>query len=397
LSTASVVLPLPPLAPGGRPETRARDLALADVKAALARARPECTVYALSNADHTFQIYAGLYALHRAGCIRLRQRYARHELVSRLAPVPLQGERWAKAMGNLFVDVEGVGLVFFDIRDSAGYFPEIVDRLALYAKRSFRRADYAASPGKFVPLGLNYSVYTDRACPAELVKSLTQLDGSRMSAKHFLVSLARLLPGAGPALGVPTVSRLSSPPDVDQPPKAIFFARTWEPAGPEDEGFEALNETRAECIRALRKAFGPQFLGGFSRSQHACRRYPDCVVGPELSTRRRDYLRRLRSYPVCVATTGLYGSIGWKFAEYVALSKAIVSEPLQFEPPGPMTAGENYLEFATPDACVAAVARLLADRDLRARMMARNRSYYLEYGAPDAVVGRVLHAALPAA
>jgi hypothetical protein len=394
LSTLPLAFPFHADAPRRFPNPAETGIALAEVKARLGRERPLCTIYAVGDLDHTLQIYAGLYALHRAGCIRVRQRYARRDLIRRLAPVPLDGERLDKALSNLFVDVEGVGLVFFDVRDSGAYFPEIVDRVALYAKRSFRSGEYAPRPDKFVPLGLNYSVYLDRTCPAELMRSLRHLDGSGFSIKRVLISLLRSLPAAGAALGVPTVSSLSSSVDGELPPKAIFLARTWEPAGPEDAGFEALNETRAACIRALREAFGPRFLGGFSRSEHACRRYPDCVVDPGLSTRRRDYLRRLKSYPVCVATTGLYGSIGWKFAEYVALSKAIVSEPLEFEPPGPMAPGENYLPFSTADACVAAVGRLLEDRDLRARMMARNRGYYLEHGAPDALVGRVLHAAL---
>ena len=397
MSTVSAALPLRADTGPRSANARGPHVPLAAVREALARERPRCTLYALSDSDHTLQIYAGFYALHCAGSIRLRQSHSRDELMRKLAPVPLEGKRLSKALYNLFVDMEGVGLVFFDIRDSAGYYPELVDRIALYAKRSFRGPDYVAAPAKFIPFGLNCSVYTDRACFAELVNSVRQVDGSALSVKHLLVSLARMLPGAGAMLGMPTVSLLSAPPDPALPPKAIFFARTWQPSEPDDVGFEALNEMRARCIRALREAFGPMFLGGFSRTQHACRLYPDCVAGPELSTRRRDYLRRLRAYPVCVATTGLHGSIGWKFAEYVALSKAIVSEPLEFELPGRVAAGENYLEFATPEGCVAAVARLFTDDALRARMMARNQEYYLEHGTPDALVARVLHAALAAA
>lgn len=395
MSTASVLVPTPPAA-SARTEAGAHHVPLAQVKTDIARARPLCTVFATSRTDHTVQIYTGLCALRDAGCIRLRQRHARAAAICSLGAAPIERSRFAKVLENLLVDVEGAGLVFFDVRDSGAWFPDVADRVALYAKRSFRSGAYGGSRGKFVPLGLNYAVVLDHTCAAELARALAQLDGSAFALKRVCLSLVRLVPPLGAALGAPTVSRLSAAPAPEVAPRAIFFARTWEPIEADDAGFDLLNDTRAACIRALREAFGPRFLGGFSRTPHACRRYPDCVVGAEVSTRRGDYLRRLPAYPICVATTGLYGSIGWKFAEYVALSKAIVSEPLEFELPGPMAPGENYLEFATPDECVSAVARLFGDRDLRARMMARNREYYLEHGAPDAIVARVLHAALAA-
>jgi hypothetical protein len=394
MDTASVVLPFS-AGRGGAAPARSRDLPLAEVKAAIARERPRCTVFATSRTDHTLQLYSGLYALRDAGCIRLRQRHGRGALIRRLAPAPLEGARLDKVLENMFVDVDGAGLVFFDVRDSGAWFPEIAQRVVLYAKRSFR-SGACGSATKFVPLGLNYSVCLDRTCAAELVKSIAQLDASAFSVKRLVMSLVRVVPPLGAALGAPTVSRISAAPAPDVAPRVIFLARTWEPVEADDEGFDVLNEMRAACIRALRAAFGPRFVGGFSRTALACRRYPDCVVGADFSTRRSDYLRLLAAYPVCVATTGLFGSVGWKFAEYVSLSKAIVSEPLEFEVPGPMAAGENYLEFTTPQQCVDAVARLLEDRELRARMMARNREYYLEYGAPDALVARVLHAALAA-
>lgn len=35
---------------------------------------------------------------------------------------------------------------------------------------------------------------------------------------------------------------------------------------------------------------------------------------------------------ICITTTGLHRSIGWKFAEYIAASKAIVTEKLNYSP-----------------------------------------------------------------
>jgi hypothetical protein len=371
-------------------------LALAEVLASLGRTR--CTVYARSLSDHVLQIYTGLYLLHAAGFIELRQRFGARALRDRLGRPPLAEKLVAGDLNGLFVDIDGVGLVFFDVRDGANSYGELAGRVALYAKRSYRRGAYP-SPEKFMPMGLNYAVHPDRTLRHELARSFGQLERSGLAAKRLAISLARLHPSVGRLLDLPTVSTLSGPVERDLAPRAIFLARTWDPgeiatSPAEAEFVRGLNESRAACIRALRERFGARFFGGFSRSAHALRHYPDCVVAPEVSTSRHDYVKRLKSYPVCVATTGLFESIGWKFSEYVALSRAIVSEPMSFELPGPMAAGENYLEFRSAEECGDRVGALLEDRELALRMMQNNRRYYVEYGAPDAVVGRVLHAAI---
>ena len=360
----------------------------------LRSARPTCIVYACSHTKHTLQVYAGLYALHQAGHIRIRQRLSPQDLRRRLGSLPREDDVFRRKANVLFVDVDG-RLACFDLRDGADYYRQVVDQVALYAKRSFRRSRYAASPDKFVPLGLNYAVFLDRATPLELAKAARQFDMSLERCKELAMTLARLAPPLANRLGVPTVSALSRPPQSQLEPAALFLARTWPPEeGPRGQAFRELNDFRARCIRALRAKLGARFLGGFSRTPHARTHYPDCLADERISTVRGDYLRLLKSYPVCVATTGLHESIGWKFGEYVALSRAIASEPLRFELPGPIAAGDNYLEFNSPEACVDAVQRLLDDEPLRRGMMERNWAYYLEYGAPQAMVGRVLLATL---
>jgi hypothetical protein len=369
-------------------------LALATVLASIAGTR--CTVYARSRMEHVLQIYAGLYSLHAARVIDLRQRFDAQALAARLGRTPLDGRFLAEDLNGLFVDIEGTGLAFFDVRDSGASYGELCERVTVYAKRSYLQGAYPR-PEKFVPMGLNYAVHTDRTLWPELLRALRQIEGSRASATRLALALARLHPSIARFLDAPTVSMLSCPVERGFAPRAMFLARTWDPQevpGLPADDVRQLNESRAACIRALRKRFGALFFGGFSRSAHALRHYPDCVVAPETSTRRRRFLKRLKSYPVCVATTGLCGSIGWKFAEYVALSRAIVAEPVNFELPGPMAAGENYLEFRSAGECADRVAELLEDPARAERMMEKNRRYYLEYGSPEAVVGRVLHAAL---
>jgi hypothetical protein len=107
-----------------------------------------------------------------------------------------------------------------------------------------------------------------------------------------------------------------------------------------------------------------------------------------------DYYKLLRAYPICVATTGLHGSSSWKVGEYVAFSRAIVSERLKHLVPGEFAPGTNYLEFADPNRCVEEVEKLFSDSALRNRIMNNNHDYYLKYLKPDAMIRRTLRIAL---
>jgi hypothetical protein len=104
-------------------------------------------------------------------------------------------------------------------------------------------------------------------------------------------------------------------------------------------------------------------------------------------------MKLLRQYPIGIATTGLFNSIGWKFAEYIGFSRAIVSEKLNFEAPG-LESGKHYLGFTTLDECVEAVSTLMNDKDLCAQMMIRNHEYYQTYLRPDRMVWNALSTAL---
>ena len=124
--------------------------------------------------------------------------------------------------------------------------------------------------------------------------------------------------------------------------------------------------------------------------------YKDCVIEKDSQrlTKKGDYLSTLKEYPICVATTGLHDSIGWKLAEYVAHSKAIVSEKLHYDLPGSFREGENYLEFASSDSCLSQVGTLMSDTVKRNDMMLRNHAYYASHVNPEALVLNTLLIAL---
>ena len=102
----------------------------------------------------------------------------------------------------------------------------------------------------------------------------------------------------------------------------------------------------------------------------------------------------MRHSDVGVATSGLRGSNSWKLGEYVAASRAVVSETLYQEVPGGFEPGRNFVVFETPQECAEAVEGLLADSCRRRRMMEANREYYRRSLRPDALVWNTLQRVL---
>ena len=143
---------------------------------------------------------------------------------------------------------------------------------------------------------------------------------------------------------------------------------------------------RSQCIRLLRRELGTRFIGGFNHNEYTVKHYGDCLVSDPTATDKKNYIRTLKSNPVCVATTGLHGSIGSKFAEYIACARAIVTERLVYEVPGELRAGLNYLEFSDAAQCVEQALRLVGDHALRNDMMTANSLYYRSYVRPDALM-----------
>jgi hypothetical protein len=193
-----------------------------------------------------------------------------------------------------------------------------------------------------------------------------------------------------------TMGQMSAPPERAQPPRVLFMARAWDPtddpARPAEkvEQRRQINEVRAECVRLLRKEFGAAFTGGFRHTPYALTHHKDVLLPDDRLSTKENYIRLLREHSIGIATTGLHESIGWKLAEYAAFSKAIAAERLRFEVPGELAAGDNYLEFDSPETCVEQTLRLFTDRGLREAMMECNQRYYEACLRPDVLMLRTL-------
>ena len=98
---------------------------------------------------------------------------------------------------------------------------------------------------------------------------------------------------------------------------------------------------------------------------------------------------------ICLTSEGLHHSIGWKFAEYVAAGKAIITEPLYYEVPYGFSEGVNYLTYSRLSSCIDKCEHLLSDVGTIHKMEEANRKYYAQHLRPDMLVLDSLKIALP--
>lgn len=340
---------------------------------------------------HLYPILAGFESLRRKGAIRLkieRLRPGAPDLLpyNMLEVVCEDGKR-------LILDMnDGYENLLKDRAEMIPFYNELLERCDLLFKRSFdgvRNAQLQA-PEKMRRTPPNFLV----TLPHNPAHFPVPCDPRREQVKK----LVRMLPGSQYYNGHIMEKNLFHAPHLSENPRILFMARLWDPDGEfpgqltpaMQEERHAINESRAQCIRLLREAFGERFCGGVAPSAFACRDYADVVLENEGLSHKDAYLAFMKQFDIHISTMGLHGSTGWKFAEYIAASKAIVCEPLCYESAGGLADGTHYLSFADPETCVCGVQTLLDDGK-RLAMMRANHAYAETYMRPEAFVRYVLH------
>lgn len=350
-------------------------------------ARLQCRLRLLTDSPHTHQIITGFIMLQREGIIDLDIQMAPGRRES--CPAPQIVEAVLNDRVRLAYDV----LDGYNFPPGATSLETYLAAVDFYFKRSYDPARHGALryASRIYPLGLNYHVVTGHATFRRLA-SPTLAELARYT-RHRLSGYYRMY----------GVEEFEDVPRHPTSPTVLFVARTWNPGG---EQFEqgspssreacersSINDLRAECIRLLRKEFGARFVGGFVSSDYARKHFPDCILDGSL-TRKATYMTLVKQSHICIASMGLHGSNGWKLAEYVAASKAIVSERLRYEVPGNFSPERNYLPFDRPQQCVENVGELLAHERLAYEMKVNNYEYYHRFVRPDRLVLNTLVVAL---
>jgi hypothetical protein len=347
-----------------------------------------CEIFSRAYSVHLQQLYTGFGILHRKGIVQLIQKICKED-IDKTKPPP--------NASHLKVVMNGELILYYDTHDSSQIDEEILKSVDFYFKRSYSEEEVGKLNGKekVFPLGLNYPVYS-RGLDIFLIRRVALHKG--IDKFKSLVKGIGIDYFLGGKAYVPRINRLEFYPDFNTPPKVLFMARAWDPRkiSPQhtSEEIEFINNMRAQCIRMLKREFDQYFLGGFSHEKYSRYRYKDCLLLDNELSKKNNYMKLLKRFPICIATTGIHGSIGWKIAEYVSYSKAIVTERLNYRVPGNFEKELNYLEFVSPEDCVESAVRLFQDYKLRCQLMINNYRYYQSYLRPDSLVMNTLAIAI---
>ena len=290
---------------------------------------------------------------------------------------------------DLLVEINDTKLVVFDTSDFGEIKADLINGVDAYFKRSFPlHQDFPASlRTKFFPLGLTYCVYPKKPDSFEFKRSFLEKK-IKEKFKHLLKTSVHLLGSKNPLRFRFNITNCSHPPEPNLSPAIIFMCRLWDPLETKPkyrQQREEINLMRVNCIRGLKREFGKRFMGGLSHNEYTIKNFPDCLITDPQLTQFGNYVRLMQNFPIGVATTGLHESIGWKFAEYVAFSKAIVSEKLEYFVPE-LNDGSNYLGFTNVEECIHQTTLLMENKEKREAMMEANYQHYQQYGRPDLLV-----------
>lgn len=326
--------------------------------------------------QHLSQLYAGFEMLQAKGIVDVRLKG-----VSAYSGKPMLKVRVNNQYTIIYDTLDGLNWIEGDITDNLEYFRNHI-RADYYFKRSFDKklVEYAPRDCRVFPLGLNYYITPKKLHKKNFKDSVKNaIRNNPLIAKILKINHSDIFN-----------EEFEYYPVVHKVNRILFLTRLWDPEEVKQENLKAereiLNQYRADCIRICRKEFKDQFTGGLQGDRFTSgSRYKDLVAPYEL-TKRAFFLNQIKESNICIATTGLHNSIGFKLAEYIAACRAVITEPLHYEVPGNLETGKNYFCFDSAEELVKNIYKLSGDRELIRDMMFRNFIYYNNYLRPDVLV-----------
>ena len=327
-----------------------------------------CHIEPTQNLYHLSKLLTGLCELARQGRIELR-----FTTVAANSPQSSTEAVLSAVVANHGTTTHAV----FDLYDRSDRFEiALLEACGVYFKRSFCvphvRSLQASWQPKVLPFGLNYG------CRG-LIDDSWLLES--YVTESSLASYRALIP----------FQDCEQHPNVPVRPSIVFQTRAWAPDSTSDNADE-VNESRAGIIRALRKSFPGRFYGGFVRNSHALRCYPDLLT--EYSDEQSEYIRFSKRCGIGISTRGLHHSVPFKLPEIMASSQVIVSQPLSTGLPSLYLPGTHFLEFHTPQECIAQCDRILSDPSLARSLRQASWLYYESQVRPGRHVGNLIDRAI---
>lgn len=325
----------------------------------------QCKLIIHNNKKHLKQIFAGFIELEKKNIITLKKEVLNDSEYC-----------YAEAI------IDNKYRIIYDTMDSGEIFLPNVDfnKITYYFKRSYNKIIASQISNKIKPLGLNYSVDSKYG----------DYDDFYTKFKNILISIIKKKKTKF------YIEDFEYNPKVNEDFKICFLTRVWDPKAKDikDESFsreiEKINKFRVKCIKKCKEKYGEQFIGGLQDTEYARLHYKDLIVSNEFTDKSK-FIECIKKSNVCVATTGLHNSIGWKLPEYVAASRAIITEELNYEITGKFKEGVNYLMFKDSDELIKNIEVLKSDKELLYNMMIKNNEYYNKFIRPDKLILNTLN------
>jgi len=173
----------------------------------------------------------------------------------------------------------------------------------------------------------------------------------------------------------------------------VFHSSTLWPEVEDASGFASTNRYRAQFMEACKSVKGLCFEGGFRFNPSAvgdlAMKYRECLEARPFS--HPDWLEKTKASVLVFNTPSVWGSHGYKLAEYLALGKAIITTPLARELPAPLVHGEHvHIIDGSRESFKEAIDQLLRDSYYRNSLENNARNYFLQFLSPARVIERLV-------
>lgn len=342
----------------------------------------------------------GLYDTYGRKNVRYSLRYSRSIDMSKRAPSdnPMGGEETRLLLFVIKQD-ECIRKIAIDPWDETYVYDAAYQWADMYAKVNY---DKDKTPGKYkerilsIPpsFSIKYQGYISTAFEVLngirlcfFPKRLIYKTVSRFARECFMFSRVSLKEYISHDVGIE--------------PKYVFFVSTYwhlsDVLWGEDhthEGYDHFvnmaNQNRLSYINVASTIDGIEFEGGLWSSHDEIYNSKGDKISYSHFISTKEYITKTKQ-SICVFNTpAVWGCHSWKLAEYMAMSKAIISMPLKNELPEPLVDGENVVFVNNEDEMRAAIIKIANDDAFREKLERGAFEYYKKYMAPTSVINYVL-------
>jgi hypothetical protein len=316
---------------------------------------------------HLTHVYDGFWKLKKKGIINLKAKRVALENSKPVIKVIVNNKYTV-----IYDALDGLNWTDGTLEENIDYIKSKID-CHYYFKRSFKPElkQYFKDSVHYHPLGLYFFVDHEGKYPLTLKEKLKAVLKEKVQKDYF------------------PVDKYEYPPIRNNENKILFLCGLWDPAEVSStelkEQREKINQDRIQFVRACKAEFSNRFTGGIQTSNYSKSIAPDALVPSEI-TKKQNFLDAIKTHNICIASTGLHDSIGSKFGEYTAASRAIITEPLNYELPGDFKEKQNYLSFSNTDELISNIHSLLSDPTKMQNMMFNNFRYYNNYVSSEKMV-----------